>query len=110
MQTTLQLNYKHNHNRGLGKGKSVSSHCKAQYCKIIQALFIHKETESCSTSGYGAVNAGNGMKGLKYKMVTKHQKFLQQVGQSHTPPPLQHLDVSGLGLTHQLQQLPQLQA
>jgi len=30
-----------------GKGKSWSSLCRAQYLKIILALFIHKHTESC---------------------------------------------------------------
>ena len=39
--------------------------------------------------------------GFEAQMVTKHQKSLQQVGQSHTPPPLQHLD----WLTHQLLRL-----
>ena len=45
--------------------------------------------------------------GSEAQMVTKNQKFLQQVGQSHTLPPIQHLDVSGPWLTHLLQQLPQ---
>jgi len=44
----MTLKYsKLNYNSCLTMGKSLSSPCKAQYLKIIWALFVHKDAESC---------------------------------------------------------------
>ena len=38
---------KHNYNSCLTMGKSLASPCKSQYLKIMWALFVHKDVESC---------------------------------------------------------------
>ena len=63
--------------------------------QALSYMFSH-----CTTSGCGAVS--NGM-----EQDDQTPKVSTQVGQSHTLPPLQPLDVSFSWLTLQLQQLPQ---